>query len=89
MAESTRIEFSPTERSLVVWDGYLLYLFSKGGAEIIPRPGLTDVKVTGGFGRGLHFSNRFGSDIGLEYDKDRKDEVEAFVATLKREVGLA
>ena len=72
------LELRPNDKSLLLFDGRLLYVFwNNKDANIIPAAGITNIEIGR---RGMTISNRFGSDVGTSFDKDRREEVEQFTA---------
>jgi hypothetical protein len=72
------LELRPNDKSLLLFDGRLLYVFwNNKDANIIPAAGITNIEIGR---RGMTISNRFGSDVVTSFDKDRRQEVEQFTA---------
>jgi len=63
---------------MVTWDGTILEFFAGGVSGRFHAKGIADIEVTEGFGRNIMITNRFGSDVGLSYDKKRLAEVREF-----------
>ena len=76
MAE--RIEFQPSDDEMVTWDGTILEVFAGSVSSRFHIKGIADIEITEGFGRGILIKNRFGTDVGIGYDKDRLTEVRQF-----------
>ena len=76
MAE--RLEFQPKDDSLLIFDGTVLEVFAGSVSGRFHIRGIKEIEVSEGFGRNMMIKNRFGTDVGLSYDKDRVDEVREF-----------
>lgn len=72
------LEVQPSDDSLIVFDGTILEVFAGGVQSRIHVRGLEGMEITEGFGRHLMIKNRFGSDSGVSYDKERLPEVRQF-----------
>lgn len=76
MAE--QLEFQPKDDTLLIFDGTILEVFAGSVSGRFHIKGITGIEVSEGFGRNMMIKNKFGSDVGLSYDKDRADEVREF-----------
>jgi hypothetical protein len=79
------LELRPNDKSLLLFDGRLLYVFwNNKDANIIPAAGISNIQIRG---RIMTINNRFGSDVGTSFDKDRREEVEQFTAQVLAAAG--
>jgi hypothetical protein len=85
----TVIELQPTDDSLVTWDGTILEVFAGSVSSRFHAKGISDLHINEGFGRGVIVKNRFGTDVGFNYDKDRLAEVREFADRVLADVGAA
>jgi hypothetical protein len=68
--------FAPDDKTLIICDGVLLHVFiQRQAASVLPVAGMTGIQR---LGKSMVLANRFGTDIHLRVDKDRKDESLAF-----------
>ena len=72
------LEVQPKDDSLIVFDGTILEVFAGGAQSRIHVRGLEGMEITEGFGHSLRIKNRFGSDVGVSYDKERLPELRQF-----------
>ena len=74
------VDLQPSDDSLITFDGSILEVFAGSVSGRFHAKGIEDIEVSTGFGRNIMVKNRFGSDVGLGYDKERLPEIEEFVA---------
>ena len=74
------LEFQPTDDSMMIFDGTILEILAGGISERFHVKGIEDVEIIEkGLRKGITVTNRFGSDVGITYDKERLPEVREFV----------
>jgi hypothetical protein len=73
------LEIQPTDDSLMRFDGTILEVFAGSVSSRFHIKGIDDIEVTEGRGRGIMIKNRFGTDVGINYDEERLPEVREFV----------
>jgi fatty acid/phospholipid biosynthesis enzyme len=74
-----RIDLQPSADSMLTWDGTVLEIFAGSVSGRFHIKGIADIEVSEGFGRNIMIKNRFGSDVGISYDKERLAEVREFL----------
>lgn len=70
------VTFQPSDGTLLVSDGVLLYVFFKRQqASVLPVAGMTGVSR---MRRTMFLRNRFATDVAVDVDKDRLAQSEEF-----------
>lgn len=78
------VTFAPDDKSLLVCDGVLLYVFFKSQqAKIMPLVGMSGVSQ---MRRTVIIKNRLCTDVGFSVDKDRMEEWEEFTRWLASKI---
>ena len=78
MAE--RVEFQPKDDAMMTFDGTILEIFAGGVSGRFHIKGIEAIEIIEkGLRRGITITNRFGSDVGIGFDKERLPEVREFV----------
>ncbi|MGH2956506.1 MAG: hypothetical protein ACRDL6_05880 [Solirubrobacterales bacterium] len=83
------IEFQPSDDSMMIWDGRILEIFAGSVSSRFHARGISDIEVTEGWGKSIMVKNRFGTDVGIGYDKEKLPEVREFVDRVLAKVQAA
>ena len=78
--EELQIQLS--KKSMIVFDGAVLEVFGMSDAVRVHIQGLERVEVKEGRTGGFLITNRFGSDYGVSFDKERLPELQEFAARI-------
>ena len=74
------IEFQPKDDSMMTWDGRILEIFAGSVSSRFHAKGIADIEIKEkGMARGITVENRFGTDVGIGFDKEKLPEVREFV----------
>jgi hypothetical protein len=74
------LEIHPTDDSMMIFDGTILEIFAGSVSSRFHVKGIEDIEIKEkGMARGIMVKNRFGSDVGIGYDKEKLPEVREFV----------